>query len=283
MRHTLLSSIVLAVAAFVAGPFVGWMCGMLVAWDGGPDATPLVSSSLPLGIGVLLASLAVAAVVGVLGGRLCGIATGLMASGFSLAWGAWELGHIDGVLRSANSAGPFSRLAVEGLLTGGGAALVAWAVVRAARGRGHAMPQAHPVGESLIGMGATVVVGGIVALVLARTAMVGQTFGAGIGAAMVGVLVGRLVAPSASVLFLVGAGAVLGALGPIAGMLFSQPEPFRAMVEGGLHPLARVMPMDWATGFLIGTPIGAGWASSMTEKHAEPEPTGVGSPVQTSA
>lgn len=66
------------------------------------------------------------------------------------------------------------------------------------------------------------------------------------------------------------AAALLGVAGPLAALVVHGSAGTAAAVraEDGLFVLARVMPLDWATGTLLGVPLGVSWASAMIDKRS---------------
>jgi hypothetical protein len=105
-------------ALLAAGPFAGSLMASLFAADGGPDASPLVSTQPGMGIALALAVLLLALVLGALAARFCGTKPGLSTAGIVVAWAAWRTGTIDQMIRTAQSGQPLVRQALESVIFG---------------------------------------------------------------------------------------------------------------------------------------------------------------------
>jgi hypothetical protein len=105
-------------ALLIVGPLAGSLMARLFAADGGPDASPLVSTQPGMGIALALAVLLLALVLGAAAARFCGTKPGLSTAGIVVAWAAWRTGTIDQMIRTAQSGQPLMRQAMEGALLG---------------------------------------------------------------------------------------------------------------------------------------------------------------------
>jgi hypothetical protein len=97
---------------------------------------------------------------------------------------------------------------------------------------------------------------------------VGQTLAAAVVAGITGTLVGRIVSHRAPLGSFLAGGLLLAAIGPAAGAIIDGQALVERVYAGTGFTLARIMPLDWIAGILIGVPVGASWAASMVQKHA---------------
>lgn len=270
MKHAVLKWISLAVAVLLLGPVAGNLTGRVRGTDGGPKATALLCEAPAKGVAVAAATLALAAVAGVLGGRLAGPRTGLFSAGLVVAWGAFETARLDTIIRRTHSLSSLWTLAMEGALLaalGIAAALVILKTSKRERGTEYGVSPFSK--DSLTGAVVAIVVGAVAAILVARTSKdVGQALGAAIAAGVAGTLVGRVVAHHAPIGVFVVAGMLLAMVGPASGAFVNGTSIVERVYAGNEFALARMMPMDWIAGILLGVPVGASWAASMVDKHA---------------
>lgn len=273
MRRLTLRWIVLTASLLGAGTLGGMLFGRMVhAGDGGPSATALVSTSPGMGLAVLMLVFLLAAVMGVVGAKVCGPRTGLAAAGLTLLGPAWMSGTMTDLLRWAPAPGAFWRLAAEGAICIALATVVVRVIDRS--GESDRRDGADPPlsAQSVLGACVCLAVGAAAAWVLARETTKGQTIAAGFFAGFIGATVARVVAHRSSVLALAAGAAALAVIGPVLGATLSGPEALRHLYEQRLIPLARPMPLDWIGGALLGLPLGMTWAASMVEKRMEAAP-----------
>lgn len=277
MRRATIRWSLLAAAAILAAPGLARLLGALPAPDGGPRVSPLTSANVVLGIVLLIVSLVAAAVIGAIASRASDERTGLAAAGFALLGPAWQSGTVVDMLRRSDAPGAYWSLAFEGVLVLIGVGAIALVCRIASRGR--AAPAARAPGASgasgasgapaaLLAMTVCFAVGAVVSWIVARETLKGQTIGAAAIGALAGAAAARVAAPSAPLFALPFGVAMLAVLGPAAGAVLHGSEALRDAYELTLIPLARPMPLDWAVGALLGTPIGAAWGASMVEKRA---------------
>ena len=196
----------------------------------------------------------------------------MFCMGLALAWGSWQTGRLPDVARAVGLENPLMRLSVEGLIVGAGTMVVGLGVVWA--GRGDERDEAGPVigWQSLVGLAAMVIVGGLAAWGVARGELVGQTFAAATAGGVFGGLAARVFGHGCSGRALLVALPLLGLAGPLIGDALLR-GPFGAAVYAGstdpdrLAGIAWIMPLDWASGLLMGLPLGLSWAASMVEHH----------------
>ncbi len=274
MKQTLIRWSIVAVAALVAGPIAGRLTGMLRAPDGGPDATALLSSSPLLGILATLAAVLLAAAYGFAAARFLNFKWGMLCAGLIVAWAAWNSGRADAIIRRVQAPSALWALAAEGLVLGVLGVIATYFITRASDPRAAGDGADNDTrSDSVKAAGVGVLVGGLAAIAVARSEMVGQTFAAAVTAGAVGTLVGRIVGHRACVPASMLICPALAFLGPVVAAIFHGAGLRDALYRGELFALARVMPLDWVAGTLIGTAVGVSWAGGMIEKHAPaPQP-----------
>ncbi len=269
MRQTLIKWTLVAGAGLVVGPLAGRLCSMLRAPDGGPDATALLCTSPALGLAATLGAIALAGVYAVIASRLLNFKWGMMCGGIITGWSAWQSGRADAILRRAQSSAPLWTLAVEAAIYAVLGLTIVQAAVSASDKKLAGLGQDDGARQDGLKAAAiAALLGGVVAWGVARSEMVGQTFAAVVAAAVVGTLVGRVVGHRASVPASALGCLLVGVAGPIIGASMHGPRVIDALFTGQLFPLARIMPLDWLSGTLVGVAIGVSWAGSMVEKHA---------------
>lgn len=284
MRQGIIRWTIYLLCLMVIGPIAGSMTGALRAVDGGPGATPLVSANPTAGMLAALVAIGLAFAVGAFTARLLGVAPGMTSAGLVLAWATWRTGTVDDLIRTAHSGGPFTRLALEGLIFGVvGAVITAvlWAIGRRHQEPGHRAdlnePAARALGRffsakaGLAALAVAVIAGGVGAWFIGVTPLKGQALAAAIAAATLAAAAGRLVEFTAPIPALFLAVAALAVLGPLSGIatVGTGVGAVQEAYRGSLFPLAVICPLDWIAGGLLGIPMGVAWAGSMIEKRAE--------------
>jgi len=271
------------IAALALGPIAGVLTASLRSSGGGEHATLLVSSTP--GRGVLLGALVllVAAAAGALTARLTRPRDGLTVAGLVLVWAAARTGEVDVMLRAAGEPGLLWRLCVEGLLVGVGGVLVAAVVYAAGRPeeqapdaekRGAAVVLVNAVSRSVRGqwlvraLPVALVAAVVVAWLVAIQPLKGQVIAAAFFGALAAAAVARLMdqrTPAQSLFVVI---ALLAAAGPASAFYFGGGDgPVVDAYAHDLVPLARITPLDWVAGALLGAPWGLSWVSSASEKQ----------------
>lgn len=259
----------------ILGPIAGWLTGTLHAANGSSDATPLVSSSPLTGLLVALLALAVAAAAGVLAAYTISTRYGLFCTGLVLAWAAWGTGTVDMLARGSGTASIFTRLAVEGLILGAAAVLVAFVIARVGK-RHQTLPpsEARPSilsASSGIALALAIAAAGAAAWLIARETLKGQTFAAAAAGAVLAGVVARVGVPRVPIVPIIAGIVILAAAGPVAALVMQGGsggyELIRAATTGRLVPIARPLPLDWIAGAFVGLPMGLSWAASLVDKH----------------
>lgn len=272
-----------SVALFLAGPLCWRLVCLIPASDGGLAAGATLSVAPFRAMLATIAAFAIAGLCGCAGARFfTSERTGLFSAGLALAWTPWSVARLDELARSTGSLAMFP-LALEGAFLGLLGIALAW-LIHASRLRpirllpepGAFSPRSA---RGLLGPAVALAVGAACAWAVARSNEPGQGLAAGVAAALFGTLVGRIIdadtddraffisaallAVASPLLAAQGAGAG-GGVGSVGAGLVEQ------VYSGAIFPTARVMPIDWIAGALLGVPLGSAWAASMIEKRTHP-------------
>lgn len=281
MTQLLLKWIVVLVALFAAGPLAASLVAPLHLADGSHAASLFTDGSFLHGLGAGLGVLAMATVMGVIGGTLISRDMGLLVAGFVVAWAAWRFSSVDRAVSRVGGSGMLVTLAIEGLVIGLAGAAISIAVSTTAREKqGRAgvlgsflddepqapLPMATLVTSGVIGAAAA----GVVVWIIAGEPTRGQCV---MGAVIGGIACGAASQLSASMQRLrlgilppMLAIALLATVGPLVTMKMHGSSLVELAMGGRLFPLGKLGPMDWLAGALLGVPIGLAWANSMLEK-----------------
>ncbi len=257
----------LGAAFFVIGPIAARAIGSLATSTGAPVGSLLSASSLPAGVGVLLLIAIGAGIVAIVGAHRCSLRTGLFGAGLVVAWAAFSSAQVDVILRDRQAPGAFWLMTAEGVVLAITGLALAWAASRS----GSSPPDERESHGRSNGLGFLigVVAGALGAAAIARSEMAGQTLAAGIAAGTLGTVLGRVVDRNSPTWAYVGAIGALAIVGPAAGAVVHGDQALTALYANDLVAIARLTPLDWLAGALIGVPIGSAWAASMVEKGAE--------------
>jgi hypothetical protein len=104
---------------------------------------------------------------------------------------------------------------------------------------------------------------------VAQSPLKGQALAAAITGSMVAGLAARLIAPHVQPLLIFVSPMVFGAIGHLLAAFTSQPPLDHAYINQSLSVFARVTPMDYLAGSLLGVAMGLGWGKSFLH-HEEP-------------
>lgn len=256
-------------AAMLFGPGIGYVAARITPVPGGVDGTALLSAQPLMGVLAMVMCVGVAGTIGAIAARFVSIGQGLTCMGVALAWACFQTGHLPGLARAVDPASLSTRLAIEGAVLG---LLVLAAAAVLSR---HGWPDEKLTiksffsGQALAGALVTTAAGLCAAWLIAQDDKPGQTLAASIAAGAVGAAIARTVvhaAPRSSTLLAIPLGAIAC---PLIGFAMTKGNLETAILGGTVSPLARIMPIDWCAGMLIGLPFGLSWAGSMIEKAQE--------------
>jgi hypothetical protein len=268
---------------------VGPACSALLASardaHGGHAVSMLVGGSLSHSLPAGLLLFAGAALVGWLGARFFALSTGFASAGLVLAWGAWRTSTFDQLIRRTHSPAELPMLAAEGAIALLAASAIAWVCWHASRAHRPSSANTAPTPQTFLSHIATAkdraaapkaaviavllsaVAGAAVAYVIAATPLKGQTIAAAFVAAIAAGVVAQLAVQ--------GMHASPTPVAVVVGLVLpAVVAPFLARADSALvaHtfansvvPIAKVMPLDWAAGAVLGAPIGLGWAGAMMD------------------
>lgn len=273
MRHVTIRWVCYFAAMLVIGPLAGALVAGLRAADGGRHATALVTASPMKGLASTFAAFALASLAGLGTSLIASARAGLTAAGLVLVWAAWRSAEVESIIRTTQSASPLWALAFEGAIWMTLAGVAALAIEHFGHPEhGHtpenSRKQDHTRVFTLLNLSppalvASVAVGAAAAWFIAAQGLKGQTVAAGIGAGLAAATAARLIDRRVHAPALFVPGVVLAIAGPLAGVFLSGGGIVEVTYAGALAPIARVAPLDWAAGWLLGVPIGLGWAASM--------------------
>jgi hypothetical protein len=246
--------------------------------DGGEGLSILLSPGLTTALGVTLALLVVAALVGVVAGRICGPRVGLFCAGLPLAWAALGMGTIQDVLQAGyavDRAGTtiLWTLTIETAVLGVAVGVIAWLVWLASPEETRRDVDAPFNGPSGLGLLIALFVTGICVWIIARSHLEGQVLAACWIGGILGSLAGRVAMPNASTLAFVAGIVLLGVIGQAAGAVTDGPQALAEVNAGRLWELSRPLPLVYAAAALVAAPAGSAWGRSlMTQVHHERDP-----------
>lgn len=280
LKWTLIVGTLMAVGPLASLPMLS-----LNDLQGGSAITFLANDSGLLSAALCLAAVFLAALlVGAIGAIAFSLNTGLACAGLVLAWGAWRQGDMESLLRVDASTSLLWKLAIEGALLG-----VLALALAAFLGRLAATRQKDPAGAPLpfiarasrdaspyplmAAILAASLVGGAVGIFLvAQTALKGQAVAAAVIGGLCAGLAGQLAASqlkgAAGLALPLLAMLILAALGPSLATFLNDPGLRSAAYTNALVPLARLAPLDFAAGALLGVPVGLTWAGAHLDLRA---------------
>lgn len=280
MVHATTRWVLYVASLIVLGPLAGLLMGLTDAPDGSAG-TAIASNSPVLGIISLLVGSALAAGVGALAAWRCGLRPGLICSGIVLCWMAgMSAGATSTIV--ANDGAPWGALVFEGVvvcasLLGIGVAIAIGAQHHTPDPGEHLVSQSAEAMEtehalrltprSAGGIVLAVVGGAAAAWALALTDLRGQVIAAAAIAAIAIAMLVKLVDVKSPAIAAIAAAALLAIAAPAYAMV-SVPadQALAAAYAQSLPGLVLVMPLDWAAGALLGTPIGLAWAASIVKR-----------------
>jgi hypothetical protein len=303
MFKAVLRWVLVIVSVLLVGPLASRMLQGLRDVDGGHAVTILVNGNLGKGLVAGLAVFAAAGVVGIIGSYFLSLNTGLLSAGLVLAWGAFSEaasgggvsrpGTLENIVRRAGGGQDLPMLAIEGFLVTVAAAALAWLMVRVAHRAQQTASGSEPSGgpdrqpaliygsgqgspwQALgLSMLAAIGVAAFAAWFLAASGAKGQTFAAALVAGLLAGLAAQTTASSKGY-HLTPVAPMLGiALVALAGPLIARAMAGGNIVElvyaGKVFSLARPLSLDWASGAMIGVPVGLGWAGAMLDRRHLP-------------
>lgn len=262
-----------AIAVLAVGPIAGWAVSAHRGVDGSVHATMLVGANPMVGVLGHAGAIVLAAALGLVTARVINGRFGLFATGAVLAWGAARSGRIEAVLGVQPTNSTLTTLAIEGALLAAAAGAVAWLICRDTEHEDPAKHEKALSAETLLGMTAALVAGGIGAWLAARDDLKGQTIGAAWVAGALGATLARVLAHRAPGWAVVAGVCLCAVVGPILGLMAGAVPALAGMYNGSisssLASLARVAPLDWLAGAFMGVPVGMSWAGSMVDKRVE--------------
>ncbi len=270
------------IALLAVGPALWLLVGPLHASDGGPGRTPLLSQSPLIGGLRGFAAVIIACGLGLLIKRFVTPRWALFCTGLALVWTAFGTGTLTEILRAQPSERTLWMLGLEGLLFGIPVALLGRLVMpcvphaiprHTPRDRRPGFGEPTPLVAGTIAFIVALIGGAVAAWLIAQNVYKGQTVFAAIAGGLLGAMAGHLAAPSAPAWTFIAAIAALAATSPIAAALTEKGgiSLLQAAYNATIFPPARILPLDWLAGGLIGVPLGLAWAAGfLPKKDAAP-------------
>lgn len=269
----------LAIALLAIGPILGAFAAGFHSPTGATEVTALTASAWPLALLITIAAVLVSGIFARIASPLIGPRLGLALGGVTIAWCAHEFGRVEEVLRDAGNPRPLMLNAIEGgivMVLACGAAYAIFATtsssIRAVGPAKATGPKATEFAGKLLSSDAAICVaatagaGWFAALAVARTDEFGQTLAAAIIAGAIGSAIGKSFAPTAPTLACFIGMALLAVIAPLWAFTNAPADDtaFLAVVFGdALLAPARIPPLLWASGAMIGVMMGEGWAESV--------------------
>lgn len=272
MKQAITRWILISLALLVLGPVLATLTGLgHDAWGGGAT-TALLSSSPALSLSMVVLAILLAGAFGMIAARLTTVGVGMFCAGAALSWSAHAGATVEGLIRISSSDLSLWMLSIEG--AGLGALTIGISIFILNKSNERPTRTSTYGGfdfQSALAVGVSFLVAAIVAWVIAREGTPGQTLAATWIGAMLAVAAGRSVAPSASVATCLAGVLLVSVVGPLAAVILHGGGLVEASYSGGLFPLARMTPLDWVAGALLGAPMGSVWAASVIEKNVHSE------------
>lgn len=288
MRKAVFEWVTLLTALVIVGPIVALPLAWLTSSSGATDATPLTSTQPALGIAYTLLAMLGALLTGWLGTKTVSRGMGMAAAGFVLVWVAARFGAGAMILRDAPSANAAAlRLTIEAAILALPTLLLVTLVHKPRPLESD--DSVYPLTECRCGLvdglrdcltsrGIQIVLAAAAGAVIGcMFASIGFLKGNGLFAGFMGGLIGG----AAGGLLLAGVenprpalapylGVVLVMIfAPIAASIYYGNALRTVAVSGELFGPARLIPMDWIAGMLLGVPWGLSWLASSVKDTAQ--------------
>jgi len=273
MKQAIIRWILISLAALALGPALAKLTGLAHDPWGGSVTTALLSSTPALSASMVVLAIVAAGAFGLIAARLTSVGVGMFCAGTALSWCAYTGATVEGLIRISASARPLWLLSIEAAGLGALTLGVLIVILKKKKTDHPSTAEADEIfgSQAALGAGVSFLVAAIAAWVIAREGISGQTLAAAGLATMFAVAAGRSVAPAASVVSCLAGVLLVGVAGPAVGAVLHGGGLVEASYSGALFPLARVTPLDWASGVLLGAPMGSVWAASMIEKNVHGE------------
>lgn len=272
MAKGVLKWILLATALFLIGPAAGRIIGSVPAPDGGPATSLLLSSSTLHTLFNAATAFAFALLVGGIGARFFSLGTGLAAAGVVAAWTAAATGASDEIIRRTHDVNSFWTLTIEGVVVCiglGALALLIGMVVPRVETVETKRKHSSDLSSLAAGLGLGLVIAAIAGWLVARSPLTGQAIAAAAAAGAAGALAAILSFHRVRSTHIVATLGLLAIVAPASAALLHGDAVTKLAYAGELTPLARITPLQWAAGLLLGVPLGASWGRSMITKKPD--------------
>jgi hypothetical protein len=268
MKQAIIRWILISLAVLALGPVLAKLTGLALDPWGGSDTTALLSASPALSLSMVVLAIALAGAFGMIAARLTTVGVGMFCAGAALSWSAYTGATTEGLIRISESGRPLWMLGIEAAGLGALTIGIAIFIVKSSSDQLNKSNEYERFSmQTALAVGVSFLVAAIVAWVIARSGTSGQSLAAAWIASMLAVAAGRSVAPGASIVACLAGVLLVGVVGPVAAVFLHGGGLLETVYSGGLFPLARLTPLDWAAGVLVGAPAGSVWAASVIEKN----------------
>lgn len=276
------------------GPIAYFVMSGVFAADGSHHVTALVNAGLVGGLLRTILALFMAIAVGIVSARLVSLNLGIFNAGIVMAWIAASMGSVDQVLRSVQSGSAAYRVSIEGLLLGGVTVAGVFLIARAFDSRPAPAPASTPAppqdatpqtpgaiwADFGLVVSITVASGFLASWLVMQNMLKGQAIATGAAAAVISTVAAGLVVKKVNPVAIAAGLLALAVAGPIFGVIMHGSSGTAGVIGSGivaratagtLVNLARLVPMDWLAGGLIGLPIGRSLGLWLGEVQVRPE------------
>jgi len=263
----------IALAVALLGPIAAWLCRPIRGLDGGPVSTMLVGTAVAPAIVRTLLVFALALLFGAGVSKILGWRLGSFVAGVTLAWPAIEHSGVSQLVRIAGETPIMTKLAIEGGVLLAMVLGIAWILHRLDPGIDKLPDAVRGVVPGAGGVIAGAMAAGTLAMFVVLLVAIGdqrmQIFAAAIVGALLAGTVARFIGPGPGPVTAM-LGLVLAAIAaPLLTGLMAGDDLVESAYLGSMLNLGRLTPMMWASGALIGVPIGSSWAESMLERQPQ--------------
>jgi hypothetical protein len=268
MTGVLTRNAALLVGLALAGVICVMAAPFMASGRGGAGPTLLAAERPVTAAFALLATLAVATALASVVGRITNTAVGLFVLGAGVFALNGRMGTVRDLVFAEAGRSTLTLLAVEALILVALATGMVLGVFRLTGGFRDVEPNEHHERPHWLASDAALrsAACGIFVLpavwLIAQSPMKGQAMAAVIVGGTVAGLVARLIAPHVQPVLIFITPVLFGAIGYLLASVSSRPPLDHAYILGSLSVFARVLPLDYLAGSLLGVAMGLGWAKS---------------------
>jgi hypothetical protein len=275
MRMQVLVYALTGLAMFVFGPLAFVLASSINDPSGGKGTSILLSSSLVLSLAKCMGMFGIAGVLAALSAKLVSLRAGLFNAGIVMWWAAAGLGNMQAIFRTdPNIAGNMLvTLALEaGVLM---VLTLAMVVVASKMAKPEVVAEGSPVLDAPeptladAALCAALCAGACVigVFLAAQSAAINQVLASGVLGAAIGATVAGVIRLRAPMWSLVAGVMLVAIVAPLWARSMVGPRVFESLINGTFPAIARVTPMAYVAGALVGTPMGMMWARGLSDRR----------------